>query len=525
MRKVLALLLVLALAGCATPPDPVEPRKSFDPSVLSKAEYGILPAEEVWVQASDGVQLNNVLFRPDTDQSVPVFINFSPYWGDTAMQGGDAFAKYMVEEYVPRGYAVVLSAVRGTGHSAGCFQIGGDVEVRDAYEVIDHFAKQSWSNGHVAAGGKSYDSTTQNGVVAKMPHPALKGIFHVSGITDMYRYNAKDGVVYHNGLQFTPRYYATQAFDEYLGITNSAGSPRDESPASLLRLLDDLACPEFARHLASGQGTAGHGMRDAYWQERNWISHLPESTWNGSVFFVHGLQDWNVKPDHINPWVDILQEKGIPVLGWLHQDTENLGHVYPMRSDWNQTMLRWLDGTLKGIDVHLEGLWGYEVQGSDDVWRRSATWPPNVEWRLLSSEPAPAKTRIAGVPYALVTVVPSQSDQIARLALYDGSKWVGEAARRIALSDDLMSVRPITPGQPVTLNLTFFPLDHELEAGATFIVELGAPPMGVNTPPDFFYRPDQVSGVEYRDVQVFLPVASLDGEVRPQPKPIRCFAC
>lgn len=527
-----ALLVAMALAGCigggdgGTTLPPVTDR--FDPATLSPKSHGILPAEEVWVTATDGVRLNNVVFRPDTPEKVPVFVNFSPYWGDTAMADppGDPFARYMIEEYVPRGYAVVLSALRGTGHSEGCFQIGGDVEVSDAYDVIDALSKMPWSSGALAAGGKSYDSTTQNGLIAKQPHPALRGIFHVSGITDMYRYNAKDGVVYNNGLSFTPRYFLMQGLDEYAGATNGAGSPMDESPDSLRRLAGDLACLEAARHVASGTGTAADGMRDEYWQERDWVSALPASDWDGSVFFVHGLQDWNVKPDHIDPWVEILQQKGNPVLGWLHQEAENLGHVYPMRDDWNETMLRWLDGTLKGKPVQMDELWGFEVQGSDRVWRRSKSWPPQsqeqVTVTLDAPFKAPAAQRIAGLPTATVTVVPTHPDDIARVILFANGTYVSEAVRRLGLSDDLRSPRVVEPGVPITLNLTFFPFDREVGPGEEWTLEVGTDRA---TRADFFFRPEQVTRVEYDAVEVRLPVVDLGGELRPQPEGTPCFAC
>src|ERR1051326_6905070 len=208
---VAALLMAGLLAGCAASKAPsTATQPPAQAGVLSPKQFAIKAPELVMLPSSvDGKHLENAIYRPDTPEKVPVYINFSPYWGDTTMKEGDAFSQYMIHEYVPRGYAVVLSSVRGTGHSEGCFQIGGDLELKDAYDVVDYFSKQPWSNGNLGAGAKSYDATTQNGMIAKFPHPALKTIFHVSGITDMYRYNGKDGVTYANGPEFTPRYYVT----------------------------------------------------------------------------------------------------------------------------------------------------------------------------------------------------------------------------------------------------------------------------------------------------------------------------
>jgi X-Pro dipeptidyl-peptidase len=393
----------------------------------------------------------------------------------------------MISEYVPRGYAVVLSSVRGTGHSEGCFQVGGDLELKDSFDVIDFFSKQSWSTGLVGAGGKSYDSTTQNGVIAKFPHPALKTLFHVSGITDMYRYNGKDGVTYSNGLSFTPRYAVGEGEEEY-GVPAGvgSGSSSDETPQSLARLADDAACPELAKHAQSGEGTAADGMRDAYWQERDWTRFLPQSDWNGSIFFVHGLQDWNVKPDNIDPWVDILQQKGLQVKGWLHQETGNGGHLYPMRTDWNVTMLRWLDHYLKGINTGIDHELGFDIMGSDAVWRHSAAWPPAGQRSTTQGVnvlAAGAQTlRLAGVPWVRVTASSPSADPILYASLSDVAAdgvatKVNEATRRVALNDALTGPSGYVPGTSQAFNLTFYPMDLELASGHTLRLDLGYDPV------------------------------------------------
>ncbi len=486
----LAVLFALtALSGCSgtRDTDTTAPPAATGPdlSLLSKAQFPIKAVQDVSVASTtDGKVLDNAVYLPDVPEGtkVPVFINFSPYWGDTATTEGDAFSRYMIHEYVARGYAVVLSAVRGTGHSEGCFQIGSDLELKDAYDVVDFFSKQPWSNGNVGAGGKSYDSTTPNGLIAKFPHPALKTLFHVSGITDMYRYNAKAGVVYNNGLTFNTLYGAGQGTDEYgLPSGTGGGGSDDESAASLARLIDDVACPELAKENSSGFGTAADGMKDAYWQERDWVSFLPQSTWNGSIFFVHGLQDWNVKPDNIDPWVEGLQAKHIQVKGWLHQETDNLGHLYPMRTDWNVTMLRWLDWYLKGIDTGIQNELGFDVMGSDKVWRHDDAWPPATlggaalaiplgndlaSGAASTANPLGQAVRVAGVPYAILSVTSNSPDPVLHVVLYDiapdGKRtFLNEGVARPALADDLSGPRPWVPGSQANFNVTLYPMDYE----------------------------------------------------------------
>ncbi len=526
MRALVVLLLVtVAFAGCSDAPSPDE---AVDDAVhhagqLSEKLHEILPVIEEWIPMDDGKRMHTAVYLPDTDEPVPVFINFSPYWGDTAELGGDAFSQYMINEYVPRGYAVVLAALRGTGHSEGCFSIGGDREVYDMHLVVDHFANAEWSNGLVATGGKSYDSSPTNGLIAKFPHPALRGVFHVSGITDMYAYNYKGGVPYATGPIFNTYYYL-QGTDEYGVSLVGAGGYDDEDAESLARLIDDVACPDLPFVQASGIGSGVTGLKDDYWIERDWTRYVGESDWNGSIFFVHGLQDWNVKPDHILPWITELPEQ-INVKGWLHQG----GHVYPERQDWNLTMLRWLDSELKGIDT---GFWDeprWEVRSDNGDWYTHDAWPPAL-WDASSSSATPTATG-AGIggfddPLHLSGSIllelegRSSGDGVVTAIVYDeapdGTRtWLTEGVMRTIYQDGLDFPNP---DQDWSIELLTHPFDHILEPGHRLSIDFQA---------DLRYGivlPTQLDAVSITDHVIHLPVAepTLND---PQPADMECFAC
>lgn len=531
---VAAAFTLLALAGCISDgPDEATPERILD--APSAAIHDILPVIEEWVPSLiDGKRMHNAVYRPDTDERVPVFINFSPYWGDTAEDMGDNFARYMIEEYVPRGYAVVLSAVRGTGHSEGCFQIGGDQELIDSYDVIEHFANQPWSNGNVAAGGKSYDSTTQNGVIAKYPHPDLKGIFHVSGITDMYRYNYREGVPYVSGYIFNSYYYL-QGLDEYGASLIGAGDLTDEDPESIGRVIDDAACTELPPMQANGVGSAAAGAKTPYWIERDWNRYIGDSAWNGSIFFVHGFQDWNVKPDHILPWLSLLPGD-VRVKGWLHQDEYNDGHVYPMRDDWNQTMLAWLDHELKGLDTGVYDSPAFDVEGSDGIWRHMDAGPPRggadgdadrVAWTQdgLAIGPFDQDVRYTGQATVTAMVTPLGPDPVLSVVLYEEDAagalhWRNEAVLRIVYRNGLDVPAPVTPGQTTEVVASFYPQDDVLPAGSRWVLAVQ------ETPTFAAPLPSQLDTLSVGDVSfsaTLLPAA--DGVMGLQPRAIACFAC
>jgi predicted acyl esterase len=529
------------LGGCLDGDDDL-PQTGLPPvDTLSAKVFDLLPPEEVWVTTSAdltsgeaGIRLHNAVFRPDTTDPVPVFINFSPYWADSAMTEGDAFAQYMIHEYVPRGYTVVLSAVRGTGHSEGCFEVGSDREAKDLQEVVDFFAAEPWSNGNVAAGGKSYDSTSQNGFIAKFPTPNLKGLFHVEGITDMYSYTFQNGVPARvDSVAFTTEYGVTQGLSEYAGGAVS-GSPDDESPESLQRLAGD-ACPATPLGAASAGGSTAAGAKTPYWVERDWTRTIASSSWNGSIFFVHGFQDWNVQPSHIQPWIDQVNANGdIKVLGWLHQwtngDEEGAGsdgHVYPMRTDWNETMLRWLDAILKGKDTGMEHLYGYDLQDTDLKWHHEASWPPEQGVQLAGvaddAEVALATPlHVSGAVLINVTATAANADPVITAALYDVSgatrMWIGEAVLRAVFRDSLDSPSPVTPAMPVQYHLASYPLDHVFADGHKLVVDLGA---------DMSHSvvlPSQLQGVTYMPADVYLPTAGVQ-LIEPQPVWTKCFTC
>lgn len=526
----------LAVATGAFYADALYDPATLDLDALSQPLLDILPVEEILVTATDGTVLHNAVYRPDTDEPVPVWINFSPYWGDTAEVKGDPFGTYMVENFVPRGYAVILASIRGTGHSGGCFEVSSDRELMDLQETIDLFAEQPWSNGNVGIGGKSYDSTPQNGMIAKFPTDNLKTIFHVSGITDWYEYQFHNGVLARaDGGAFSAFYGARQGLSEYATI--NIGPPTlsvdDESPASMARLIEDAACPEMAEHIAEPGSTTAHGLKTPYWIERDWTRTIGDTAWDGSIFFYHGLQDWNVQPSHILPWLTNIPDH-IDTKVWLHQDQDNGfgggGHAYPMRTDWNLTMLRYMDQELKGIDT---GFWDgprVEVEGSDGVWRTSA-WPLEGETQELLVEDgvvlvaANASMRYGGAPTITVDVTPLNPDPVFTAILYDegpnGREWRNEAVLRLTVRDGLELPSPVVVGQPVTITAAFYPQDDVLEPGHQWVVAFQEMP-AKSVP-----LPTQLEGLEVdaASATVSMVVTAAANDVARQPVPMACITC
>lgn len=491
------LLVAPVMAGCLADDD-------------SQPEEGPTGPEEIWERLSqityDGVELLHVpvpghdgkiqdtwAYIPETDDpdaEFPVFIDLSPYWGNSkphASEGGDQFGQYLIDYYVPRGYAIVFASIRGTGDSAGCFPIGGVPELEDAYEIIDHYANIEWSNGNVAMGGRSYDGTTIQGVAAYKPHEALKLIFPVSGISDMYRYNYRGGVPYFHGIIFNTYYY------EGTGV-----NPNDPN-----LLVDAVVCPELPFVQANGFGSAVTGLYTDYWDERNYNNYA-ENT-ETAFFFVHGFQDWNVKPDHILPWLDNLPDE-VEKKVWLHQWEERGGHTFPMREDWNLTMLRMMDHYLKGIDTGILDEPMAQIQDSSGFWRHEDRWPPEhanetplylhtdtlsyesgasgtiqvdglgggtITWEMKLDE----EVRYAGEPvlHARLATSDPEAAWVAQLYLVDENgqqEWMNEGVLKARLKDSMHMPTPIAPLQYEDYAIEFYPQDDVFPEGSTLKLTL-----------------------------------------------------
>jgi putative CocE/NonD family hydrolase len=115
--------------------------------------------------AFDGEELYLEIVRPTAAGRFPVILESSPYHGTLADRDGtrilpeprDADGKSigLTGYFAPRGYAVVMMDLRGTGRSEGCLDHLGAKDGRDLEQIVEWAAAQSWSNGRVGMTGHS----------------------------------------------------------------------------------------------------------------------------------------------------------------------------------------------------------------------------------------------------------------------------------------------------------------------------------------------------------------------------------
>lgn len=119
------------------------------------------------------------------------------------------------------------------------------------------------------------------------------------------------------------------------------------------------------------------GDWDDYWAVREFRPHVDDI--EASVLYVHGLQDWNVRHVAIRDWFDRISSEKRALFGqWAHDYPEqNNWERDWSRHDWRETVHKWYDHWLLGIDNGiLEDLPPVQIQDSTGAWRQEPTYPP-----------------------------------------------------------------------------------------------------------------------------------------------------
>ncbi len=302
---------------------------------------------------------------------VPAIVDASPYYttvcrgneseciGDVDGDGvNDRWPLFYDNFFVPRGYAYVLAEMDGTGNSTGCPLHGGPGDIAGMKSVIDWLNGRvygynaqgevivpNWHNGSAAMIGKSYDGTLANGVAATGVE-GLKTIVPISAISEWYRYSRQ------GGIRFNTNYPASLAST----VTNEARRPA-------------CAASRAAMSDADGDET---GDLNGFWAARDYEDHAGDV--RAAVFATHGLQDDNVKLDHLGVWWDGLKAAGVPRKLWLLR----AGHVDPFdsrRAVWVDTLHRWFDHWLLGVDNGIMAEPPVTIEDAKDTWHDYADWP------------------------------------------------------------------------------------------------------------------------------------------------------
>jgi hypothetical protein len=318
---------------------------------------------------------------------VPVLADVGPYYDDgdvSATTPADRLGRFLIENYVPHGYAVAQVSVFGTGNSNHCMDLMGTDEQRGIDAAVSYLGEAAWSNGKVGLIGKSYDGSTP-WQAATFGNPYLATIVPMSGLIGVHELMWRNGSMEARGPIM------------HNGVYGSFGIDGDGGDAENL-------CEGYIEGYVNGPAAyQTGGMVDyagnTYWTERSFLSRVLEN-YQGSIYIIQGMQDWNVDPHMAFPIHQQVEDAGIEIKTlagqWAHDYPDRIeGHSsqssgrgaeaypYTLRWDWADEMLYWFDWYLKG-----EGrapTLGVEMQDNRGGWRFESTYPaPDTEYLAIN---------------------------------------------------------------------------------------------------------------------------------------------
>lgn len=432
MLRPLAAAALLLLAGCLSA-DPSGSRGSSAgladvPPFLGYAvpdpdmSVGLLESDFV-LPGADGVTIHVRIVRPDTEEKVPVVVEFTPYTAGVGSPGQNPIVDSLLEPAIPnnlgnfdtqfarRGYAFAYGDVRGTGDSTGCLDLRGKGDVADAAQLIEWLGTQPWSNGKVGFIGASYPGSEAHIAAiaeagAKTGH--LGAVIPVVASTSFYHYHHNDGVPYNGN-------HALGGTNT--GYTQNAVAPTlnaQHTPNYLVKSVTEATCPHKENVVDHG-GFDQTGEYYGWWQERN--IRAEAANVRVPVLMAQGLGDWNVKPDHIATYFnDLTTQKTLIAGQWAHQyprsqstacETYDASAACDPNIPWGSWWAyanAFFDTYLKGIDTGMftgDVAW---VQDNSGTWHRSNEWPlrDGAESMLFHFQPGAggAPGGLTGLPYS-----------------------------------------------------------------------------------------------------------------------------
>ncbi|MBI87565.1 MAG: hypothetical protein CMB67_00840 [Euryarchaeota archaeon] len=466
---------------------------------------------DVWETGPDQSTVHISYWLPNNTldgAKVPIIAVVSPYFSygqpgsessPTNVVGGGR-GEFIFDNFVPHGYAFAQVAVFGTEQSSGCFDYRGAGEGLGIHHAVEWLGIQNWSNGNVGLYGKSYEGATQ-WEAAAMGSDFLKTIVPISGTTALHP------LLYKNG--------SAEARSQIMHM-NYFSSTVDYNEDDL-----DNVCPDIAEGLFAGPVTYIGGEMDPYmenyYDER---SHIDKAltNWNGSIYWVQGMQDWNVDPHQVfggppgTNWYQEYIDSGFEVRGILGQ----WGHHYPdqvsshegvdpgygyealdnmTRWDWGQDLFEWFEFYLqeRGPKPDLVA----QIQRNDGQWRVETTWPPQESeiFTLDLSDCGNDGTfvgggapvvgggqsvtiecpsinegfdlHISGLPTFHLSAVPSYDGGQVFVEMQDAQTGmrIGHATMDVRYHEGGSDPKTVTPGQQIMMMMEFQGIDAILPAG------------------------------------------------------------
>ncbi len=352
MRLVAAgIAFICLLAPAAAVADP--PRATAGPPTdytkvtgLSKPVHKDVVTDTFMLPMRDGIGVYVEVTRPAAPGRYPVIAEISPYHGTIYERDGWRMLPEqdgLVNYFVPRGYAVVMMDVRGTGRSQGCLDHMGPNDQGDAKEVVEWAAQQRWSNGRVGAIGHSYPGGTSVMTLAEQPK-GLATIVVSAGLGQMYEHQFQAGVPYFAQWLGPMEAYEELAINRHLPGGDNFGND-----------MEYFGCGMTSSAILAGEPQLS-GKYVQWHRDRDFRKHAAAA--RVPVFAIHGTLD-NAARIAALEWFTrrngrVRTASGRPVVDklWLGQWDHGSGCCPNRRGyQWTKALHAWFDRQLGGRNV------------------------------------------------------------------------------------------------------------------------------------------------------------------------------
>ncbi len=282
------------------------------------------------------------------------------------------------EKWVPAGYVCIRVDSRGAGRSQGVLDVFSEQEAQDFYECIEWAGVQPWSNGKVGLLGISYYAINQWQVAALQP-PHLAAICPWEGAVDYYRDLARHGGIL---SQFTGAWFERQVVRVQHG--QGERSLRNPVTGELVAGPDTLPEEELAaRRVDAGRSLLERPLDDEYYRGRSpdlskvVTPLLSSGNWGGAGLHLRGNVEGFTGAATTQKWLE------------MHGNT----HFSPFyRDEGLRLQRRFFDHFLKGEDNGWSDQPPLELQirapGESFEVRHESEWPlARTRWTKLYLSP------------------------------------------------------------------------------------------------------------------------------------------
>ncbi|MFI9553877.1 CocE/NonD family hydrolase [Nonomuraea endophytica] len=344
---------------------------------------------------------------------VPVIMHETPYHDDPGVgfevekkkydANGDVtkFPMFYDNYFVPRGYAFVSVDMIGTRLSEGCPTTYGPSDVLGGKAVVDWLngrataydgkgdpVKATWTTGRTGMIGHSYEGS----LAVALAGTGVRGLETIVPVASFSR-----------GYEM---WRANGTLTVFKGAAAWQAKRVDKDP--------DEKCAAVRQKMQEDADDAT-GDYNNFWHERDYVNGplSKASDVRASVFSVMGFQDRNVVAGQFSTWWAALPGN-VQRKAWVTQYA-HLDPFWARRDVWVDTLHKWFDHELMGVDNDILRRPRIDVQHGPDRWLTQAEWP------------APART---------VTLRPQKDGSLARTPSTGTGGYTDLARTETAMSEN-----------------------------------------------------------------------------------------